>query len=148
MPTIEVDAEVLAYLESRARGFGDTPNAVLRRELLRRAEPGDPGQGMGAALPPVPTGTPAALVQILWVAYAVRRLGLTRHDATNLVARHLGLTAQTVQDKYCRQLGVRAEGFGVMLQEPDLSHLARALRFKFPEQAAVITELLPQLRAA
>jgi hypothetical protein len=30
---IEVDADVYRYLESKVRGFGDTPNFVLRREL-------------------------------------------------------------------------------------------------------------------
>jgi hypothetical protein len=146
MATIDVDAEVLAYLESRARGFGDTPNAVLRRELLRRAEPAEPGSGMAAALPTFPPDTPAALVQILWVAYGVRRLGLSRHEATNLVARHLGLTAQTVQDKYCRQLGIRADGFGLMLREPELAHLARVLMVKFPEHSSLLKELLAELR--
>jgi hypothetical protein len=33
MPTITVDDEVFAYLQSKATPFVDTPNAVLRREL-------------------------------------------------------------------------------------------------------------------
>ena len=32
MPTIRVDEEVFAWLQSRARPFEDTPNSVLRRE--------------------------------------------------------------------------------------------------------------------
>jgi len=145
MPTVEVDQEVFAYLESRARGFGDSPNAVLRRELLRL--PDASPSGGATPLPPLPAA-PAALAQILWVAYGVRRLGLLREDATHLVARHLGLTMQTVQDKYCRQLGIRAHGFGRMLTEPDLSHLRRALLFKFPEHAGIVNQTLDDLGAA
>ena len=145
MPTIEVDDDVFAYLESRGRGFGDTPNSVLRRELLRQPEP---GTGLAADLPTFPVDTPAALVQILWVAFSVRRLGLSRQDATNLVARHLGLTAQTVQDKYCRQLRIRADGFGTMLREPTLAHLQRALEVKFPEQKQLIRDVVTRSRGA
>ena len=87
-------------------------------------------------------------MQILWVAFSVRRLGLSRQDATNLVARHLGLTAQTVQDKYCRQLRIRADGFGTMLREPTLAHLQRALEVKFPEQKQLIRDVLTRSRAA
>jgi hypothetical protein len=33
MPSIEVDVDVYKFLESKVQGFGDTPNAVLRRFL-------------------------------------------------------------------------------------------------------------------
>lgn len=40
MPTIRVDDEVFAWLQSKARPFEDTPNSVLRREagLDRRSD--------------------------------------------------------------------------------------------------------------
>ncbi|MFE4173285.1 hypothetical protein ACFRR7_14740 [Streptomyces sp. NPDC056909] len=44
MRTIEVDDEVFAYLQSRSEPLVDTPNDVLRRELL-----GSVGRSAGAA---------------------------------------------------------------------------------------------------
>lgn len=42
MPTIEVDDEVFRALELRVRGFGDSPNKVLRREFELPDASGEP----------------------------------------------------------------------------------------------------------
>ena len=34
MPSIDVDTEVFRALEAKVQGFGETPNAVLRRLLV------------------------------------------------------------------------------------------------------------------
>src|SRR4051812_8109348 len=49
MPTIEIDDEVFAKLQSRARAFVDTPNDVIRH-LLAEVEAGS----AGTSAPPAP----------------------------------------------------------------------------------------------
>ncbi|MFD5316858.1 hypothetical protein [Streptomyces sp. NPDC127098] len=63
MRTIEVDDEVFAYLQSRSEPLVDTPNDVLRRELLNSGKPtgdGTGGRRAGALKPLIDAGLVAA----------------------------------------------------------------------------------------
>jgi hypothetical protein len=150
--TIEVDEEVFAHLQAKAQAFVDTPNTVLRRELLGRQPAPAPELSAAAerrraarsplppapSLPSMPFGTPAALKQTLWVAHLVLDKGRARSEATADVARVLGVAPQTVLDKYCRQLGLTADAFDRMLREPGLHKLEALLVAKFANHADTI----------
>lgn len=151
MHQIEVDDEVLGYLKAKAEAFVDTPNSVLRRQLLegrpgRKTRPGSGGSGDGEP-PDVPAGAPQALRQILEVVILVQREGKTRTEATALVARQHGVAPQTVLDKYCRQLGLTAAEFDKLIDEPELARLRELLREKekFSRWAPAIDDLLSRL---
>ncbi len=157
--TIEVDDEVFGYLQSKATALVDTPNTVLRRELLGRGErtatsraptgvPPSPRLTVASGLPSMPFGTPAALQQILWVVYLVKKNGRPRSDATAHVARFARVTPQTVSDKYGRQLGLTADRFDLLLQEPSLSQVEQLLKDKFRGHADMIERFLRSLRPA
>lgn len=161
MISIEVDEEVFSYLQAKAQPFLDTPNTVLRRELLGREQPppahnshpsnasGSPTQGLGAptSLPGLPFGTPAALQQTVWVMHLVLSNGRARSEATADVAKILGVTPQTVLDKYCRQLGLTAGRFDLLLREPDLKQLEALLVTKYLEHAETIRQFFREHRA-
>lgn len=147
MHGIEVDDEVYRYLQRRARAFVDTPNTVLRRELLGR--PGratsDHSASGSSELPDLPAmrpGTPKALQHILQVTRLTRQGPCSRPQATHLVAEKEGVTFQTVLDKYTRQLGVSAEEFDGLLEDDRLSDLKRTLRRRFERHREVIAEYL------
>jgi hypothetical protein len=70
--------------------------------------------------PRLPDGTPKALAQILEVLYEIKKLGLTRTQATSIVAQRRRTAPQTIIDKYCRQLNKRAYEIDRLLQEKDL----------------------------
>ena len=119
MHQIEVDDEVLGYLKANAEAFVDSPNSVLRRELLGRRPGRKAGKPSGGGLggrsgrewsPDLPPNTPQALRQIIEVTALVRGEGKGRPEATGFVARRHGVAPQTVLDKYCRQLGLTASG--------------------------------------
>lgn len=147
MHTIEVDNDVMRFLKERAEPFVDTPNQVLRRELLgdglsrHNAEPGRGGHS-GDSVPSLPAGTPAALEQILQVTILVSRDNLGRTDATKIVARHHGVAVQTVNDKYGRQIGLNAFQFDKFLAQTGLHQLRRHLVSQFPEHHSTIMRTL------
>ena len=145
---IEVDEEVYSYLKSRIQEFGDTPNLVLRRELPINGRPGrrivrrdartpEPNAG----LPQVPFGTLAALEQTLQVVHLVHTGGLSRSEATHVVASHHRVAPQTVLDKYTRQLGLTAGEFDQYLAEDELRGLKGLLKRKFDDYDAVIDRI-------
>lgn len=163
--TIEVDGQVFSYLEERAKARLETHNTVLRRELLEkefallpavvRDTDHTPGRkrvnGDGptlTGLPSLPFGTPAALQQVLWVTYLVRKSGRARSDASADVAKHLRVATQTVNDKYGRQLGLTADRFDALLREPSLKHLEQLLSERFPRHRATVNSALKDLRTA
>jgi hypothetical protein len=154
---IDVDEDVFQHLQSQAQPLVDTPNTVLRRLLLGTPSPGTRIAAAGRAkiqfepltdLPATPFGTPAALQQILWVTYLVRKNGRPRPDATVDVAKTLHVAPQTVLDKYCRQLGLTAMRFDLLLRDPRLTELRSLLLQKFPEYDKTIGGFLSSLHAA
>ena len=138
--TIEIDDEVYAYLQGKARAFEDSPNAVLRRELLsgrpgRKPQAstfGDAGAGEPSALG---SRMPSALAQVLEVM-ELCRLGSSLNDATVRTGKELGITRQSVQDKYTRQLGLTTPRFTTLLGSKDGRYeLQRMLVSRFPRNA-------------
>jgi len=143
MNTIEIDDDVLSFLKSKAEPFlnpPDTPNAVLRRLLLRDAKPIKVADS--DVTDTFPGGTPAALKQILFVIKImdIKRLG--RSVATHKVANYCNVAVQTVIDKYTRQLGITAAEFDGLLAESDRTNLARRLNNRFPGHENLIREYL------
>lgn len=144
MHSIQVDDEVMAYLKKQAEPFVDTPNDVLRRVLSINAR----RQDSGMIVPPVPSGTPKALAQLLQVAHLVTQKGIPRPEATKLVAKFHGVAQQTVNDKYGRQAGLDAAGFDRLLAEPSLDSLRAHLLARFPRHTQAIRELLPTTQSS
>ncbi|MCC8336644.1 hypothetical protein LMJ38_11960 [Streptomyces sp. R1] len=63
MRTIEVDDEVFAYLQRHSEPLVDTPNDVLRRELLKGKKPSSDktsGRKTGTLMPIIEAGLAAA----------------------------------------------------------------------------------------
>ena len=111
MHKIEVDEVVWSLLKKQAEPFEDTPNSVLRRLLLAKSQRTISARFLSSdngETPIFPKGVPTALQQILEVAYLVVKLGYTRTEATNTVAKRREVAPQTVIDKYCRQLNKKA----------------------------------------
>ena len=146
--TVEIDIEIYEYLKERVKAFGDTPNSVLRRELLGEREvPDAGGTGQEGEVPPFPAGTPKAIQQILQVVTLVRRDRLPRGHATVLVARfHNNVARNTVHDKYFRQLGLNVREFDKLLDEPSLSELQQRLLGRFPREAALIRKVVSEVK--
>jgi len=145
MHSIDVDDEVFEYLKAKAEPFVDTPNSVLRRELLSNKNISPPTVKLAASntlMPTTPLGTPKALEQILEVAFLVRNSGKTRLDATHYVAKKHGVAFQTVLDKYCRQMDLTAYQFDTLLGQEDLRDLKKLLRKKFNDHASFIETCL------
>lgn len=139
MHAIQVDDEVMAFLRSNAEPFVDTPNTVLRRELLAR-RPAVPGRVPRQSISGGPVRTdsaaiamPEALRQILEVVELVRTHDRTRNEATVEVARRHQIRRETVADKYGRQLDLNTTGFDMLMGEPHLKGLRQRLIAKFPQ---------------
>jgi|SRR3989344_7290015 len=138
---IEVDDEVFRYLKTKAEPLVDTPNTVLRKELL-----GDKSGSLRGSVvrnrdpdfPIMPPGMPMALRQILEVVHIVRKEGCSRQEATRTVANKYRVAPPTVIDKYCRQLNLTAHAFDRLLTQPDLADLRALLNKKFSEHQAMI----------
>ena len=144
---IGVDEEVYAYLKKRGETFEDTPNSVLRRELLGSESAGWKGSknviGRDASVvPELPTGIPKGLRQILEVVYLVQIAGQTRSEATHLVARNYRIAPNTVIDKYCRQLGLEAFEFDALLERDSLEDLKTVLKKKYSRYAELVDDFL------
>ena len=147
MYQIEVDDEVFSYLQRKAQPFLDTPNTVLRRELLLKQSTRTSGSTLLGAEKtpnslPIPAGTPKALREILEVVHQVRMSRSTRSDATKDIARKLGVGYTTVMDKYTRQLGLTTSEFDRLLDHDQLSQLKSLLKERFRAHGDVVDQLL------
>ncbi len=140
---IDVDDEVFDYLKKMAEPFVDTPNSVLRRELLNKQKEGThppPMHHVANLIPSFPPGVLASLREILSVIFLVIKKRFTRPEATQKVADHNRITPQTVLDKYCRQLGLKAYEFDRLLAQEGLSDLKKLLIKKFPNHSTLIVD--------
>ena len=147
--TIEIDERVWNYLKSKAIPFEDTPNSVLNRILFGegnfpRLSGNDSSKNHSA--PRLPDGTPKSLAQILEVLYEIKNIGLTRSQATNIVAQRRRTSPQTIIDKYCRQLNKRAYEIDRLLQEKDLRKFKLLLENKFTNHRDVINSFFKALQ--
>ncbi|MFZ3137744.1 MAG: hypothetical protein WA126_10190 [Thermodesulfovibrionales bacterium] len=145
---IEIDEETWQFLKKNAEPFEDTPNSVLKRLLIEKNN-GSSGDVVKAQphceFPIFSYGVPQALVQILEVIYGVRKLGMTRTQATNVVAQKRKLFPQTVIDKYCRQLNKRAHEIDRLLAPQGLIELESLLSQKFVNHKDVIRDFFKSL---
>lgn len=145
---IDVDEEIWQFLKKNAEPFEDTPNSVLKRLLLGRAE-----KRVGSVVkthtandfPTFPPSVPEALAQTLEVIYGVKKLGLSRKQATNLVAKKRGIAFQTVIDKYCRQLGKRAYDVDLLLESKSSEGLRGLLLERFKRNRDVLRDFFQTL---
>lgn len=78
---------------------------------------------------------PLALSQTLEVIYGVRKLGLSRIQATNRVAQKREVAPQTIIDKYCRQLNKHADEIDRLLDPQNLGEFQSLLEKKFDRYA-------------
>ena len=138
MKTIEIDDEIYSYLKSKAEPFvnpPDTPNAVLRRLLLREPktvrEIAPNNTSNSDIQDSFPGGVPVALKHILQVVHLVTTQNCSRSRATHKLANYYKVAPQTIIDKYTRQLGITASEFDRHISSSDRSHLARLLNNKF-----------------
>ncbi|MBW2596886.1 MAG: hypothetical protein JRC93_13145 [Deltaproteobacteria bacterium] len=147
--TIEIDERVWRYLQSQAIPFKDTPNSVLHRILFnegnfdRLSIRDNVKKGIA---PRLPDGTPKALAQILEVLYEMNKLGMSRPQATNIVAQRRRTSPQTIIDKYCRQLNKRAYEIDRLLQQKDLTDFKLLLENKFTNHKDVINSFFNTLQ--
>jgi negative regulator of replication initiation len=148
---IEVDEEIWQFLKKNAEPFEDTPNSVLRRFLLDiddKTVDESVRTHSYRDLPNFPPSVPQALAQILEVVYKVKKQGLSRTEATNLVARKRTITSQSVIDKYCRQLDKRAHDIDRMLESTDMNELKSLLLERFKRNRDTIREFFSSLNAS
>ena len=144
---IEIDNDVFEYLKKLAEPFTDTPNSVLRRELLKERRSIAMTQPNSEIMENdtgdlFQVGTPVALQHILEVVRLVRKGAYERNDATHFVAKKHRVAPQTVQDKYGRQLGLTAEEFDRLLGKADSNDLLSILINKFPSYGDIIRKYL------
>jgi len=146
MHQIKIDDEVYAYLKSKGEAFVDTPNDVLRRELLQERMRGTGTMKLSGTenneSTKFPSGTPKALEHILQIVNLVRKWNYLRTDATHRVATVARVAYQTIVDQYSRQLHLRASQFDRLLEQPDLKELRAILKEKFNGHQAVVDEFL------
>lgn len=127
--TIQVDDEVYRHLHCNAVPFSETPNDVLRRLLLESPELKEGTDEIHLA----PPGSSKGLAQVVQVAVLMRK-GVSRTEATKVVARQNEVRVQTVIHKYTRQLGLlNANHFGVLVMKDNLGDLKKTLKKAFPK---------------
>ncbi|MCX5805061.1 MAG: hypothetical protein NT010_03175 [Proteobacteria bacterium] len=147
---IDVDEEVWQFLKKNAEPFEDTPNSVLKRLLFggteRRVE-NTLKTHTTNDFPVFSSSVPEALAQTLEVIYGVKKLGLSRRQATNLVAKKRGIAPQTVIDKYCRQLDKRAYDVDLLLESQNQEGLQAVLLERFRNNRDVIRDFFQSLAA-
>ena len=147
---IDVDEEVWQFLKKNAEPFEDTPNSVLKRLLLGGADRQAEGHIRSYTtndFPTFPASVPEALAQTLEVVYGVKKLGLSRRQATSLVAKKRGIASQTVIDKYCRQLGKRAHDVDRLLEGERSEGLQELLLERFRRNRDVVRDFFQALAA-
>ena len=143
---VQVDDEVYEYVKRHAVPLEDDFNSALKRLLnigtIQKSEKKSNNYINNVSkIRPIPPGTPQALVQILEVVQYVKN-GISRKEATRLVAMKHNVAPQTVLDKYCRQLGLTASEFDKLLSDPKLIEIISKLKWKFNSFQDVIDDIL------
>jgi len=147
--TIEIDETIWNYLQNKAIPFEDTPNSVLHRILFSEGDFARLSRNYTSKKrlnPILPDGIPKALAQILEVLYEIKKLGMTRIQATNIIAQRRRTSPQTIIDKYCRQLNKRAYEIDRFLQQRDLTEFKLLLENKFINHKDVINSFFRDLQ--
>jgi hypothetical protein len=133
-----------------AEPLTDTANSVLHRLLFNTSSQTSPEYRMQPITkpltkPPIYSGMPKALTQIIEVVYEVVKMNRSRPDATTVVSKRHGTSPQTILDKYCRQLHMKAHDFDELLAEPGLPALIGILKERFPRHHDYIDSFLDSL---
>ncbi len=128
MHIIEIDDYIMNFLKQNADPFSDTPNSVLHKLLFSSRIMDNTHRTKTTSSY---TRLPRALSQTLDVIHEVIMNGLTRQEATRVVAERNGTTTQTIIDKYCRQLGKTASEIDDLLKEPGLVTFQTIMKIKF-----------------
>ena len=147
---IDVDEEIWQFLKKNAEPFEDTPNSVLKRLLFGGTETGVEAPvkiHTANDFPAFSSSVPEALAQTLEVIYGVKKLGLSRRQATNLVAKKRGIAPQTVIDKYCRQLDKRAYEVDRLLESKNSEGLQELLFNRYRSNRDVVSDFFQSLAA-
>lgn len=134
---VEIDEEIHQYLLSKIKGFGDTPNTILRRELFKN-EKELLAISTNYQFPKLPSGTPIALQHTLEVIDLVKKRGFSRVDATKSISKRHQVKRETVLDKYGRQLNKTTAEIDRLLEDSNLPDFKRLLSNKFPEHSGTI----------
>ncbi len=142
---IEVDEEVFEYLKNKAEPFVDTPNSVLRRELINTDNKAEKSIGTLSSFPDLSEGIPTALKQTLEVIFLVKEKGMSRSEATKLVATRHHVATQTVLDKYCRQLDKKAYEIDRLLGDSNINNFKNLLNQKFTNHKIDINDFFEKL---
>jgi hypothetical protein len=95
--------------------------------------------------PTFSSSVPEALAQTLEVIYGVKKLGLSRRQATKLVAKKRGIAPQTVIDKYCRQLHKQAYDVDQLLESKNSEGLQAVLLERFRSNRDVVRDFFQTL---
>ncbi len=147
--TIEIDEEVWGLLQKKAKPFVDSPNTVLRRELLGKENYQVINKNLNISFTSffqVSYKIPAALEQTLRMIYLVKHRGFSRNDATSNIAKELRIRPQSVIDKYCRQLNKKAYEVDRLLSQNNLSEFKSILIKKFPNFSNDIDDFFRKLK--
>lgn len=147
---IDVDEEIWQFLKKNAEPFEDTPNSVLKRLLFGGTESRAEAPVKTHTANDFPVFSPSvseALAQTLEVIYGVKKLGLSRRQATNLVAKKRGIAPQTVIDKYCRQLDKRAYEVDRLLESKNSEGLQELLFNRYRSNRDVVRDFFQSLAA-
>lgn len=148
MHQIEVDDEIYSYLKTKAEPFIDTPNDVLRRELIEKDQIRSNPQTSSERSEDWPifrAGTPKALKQVLDVVFCVKRRRLDRIVAKKLVAERYHIKDQTVNDKFGRQLCGTASKFDKLLEPSNCEVLKSVIVEHFPQESDQIDNFFKAL---
>jgi hypothetical protein len=134
MHWIEVDDKVFKFLQKNAEPLIDTPSTVLYKLLFDEQHPDTSDNNQQLKF----TGLPKGLSQILEVLFEISQNGLSRQQATRLVAEKHNTVPPTIMDKYCKQLELKAREVDSLLEEPGYEKFMKILMEKFPDYKTVI----------
>ena len=134
MHWIEVDDKVFKFLQKNAEPLIDTPSTVLYKLLFDEQHPDTSDNNQQLKF----TGLPKGLSQKLEVLFEISKHGLSRQQATRLVAEKHHTVPPTIMDKYCKQLELKAREVDSLLEEPGYEKFMKILMEKFPDYKTVI----------
>ena len=143
---IEVDEEVYAYLQKKAKSRRDGFNNVLRQELLGAADARDGTEAVEVTERlEMPGGVPRLLRQMLEVVESVRFGRQSRSQATRGPAQEDGIRFEELSDKFCDKLGLTLSQFDRLLDSDQHEDLRAALKSKYPRHSEWIDSFLAEL---
>ena len=99
-------------------------------------------QSIENLLPKLPHHIPTALEHTLQMIYLVTRHGLSRIDATKLLAEWHRVEIPTITIKFTRLLGISSYEVDRLLESDDLKELQTLLTENYPEHESLIQQIV------